>query len=297
MPRFRHPRRAGSSGHEGVILHTADGGKTWTRQLDGVQLAKIGLDHYGARLGQEPDNERYAFLVDEMKLAHEGNADRPFFKIAMHSASAGFAAGAYGLLFATVDGGKSWVPEMERMDLEQFVHLFDYARLPPATTDNPGPGAVELVVAGEMGTILAQDPATGNWQPRDFPYEGSMFTILATRSGALVTGGLRGLVFRSTDRGASWTEVEKPATVAIVLEHRSCRTGASSSPCRTGHCSPAATMEPLSHRSRSRIRSRSATSSRGGPESWCSAGPSVCAWSRCPGRIRRNPRVVPSQYK
>jgi photosystem II stability/assembly factor-like uncharacterized protein len=43
-----------------------------------------------------------------------------------------------------------------------------------------------------------------------------MFTILATRSGALVTGGLRGLVFRSTDRGASWTEVEKPATVAIA---------------------------------------------------------------------------------
>jgi len=213
---FPTPEQGWVVGHEGVILHSTDGGKTWARQLDGVQLAKIGLDFYSARLEQEPDNERYAFLVDELTLALEGNADRPFFKIVMNSASEGFAAGAYGLLFSTVDGGKSWVPVMERLDLEQFVHLFDYARLPPATTDNPGPDAVELVAAGEMGTILALDPATGLWQPRDFPYDGSMFTIVATRDAALVTGGLRGLAFRSTDRGASWTEVDKPTTGAIV---------------------------------------------------------------------------------
>lgn len=215
---FPTPEQGWVVGHEGVILHTADGGRTWTRQLDGVQLAKIGLDYYSAKLQQEPDNERYAFLVDELTLAVEGNADRPFFRILMLSETTGIAAGAYGLLFRTADGGKSWYPVMELIELDQLVHLFDFVQL----KNSPGAeGAgqeipADLIVAGEMGTILAPDPATGRLRQLDFPYEGSMFTILATDKDTLVTGGLRGLVFRSTDRGASWSEVAKPATGAIV---------------------------------------------------------------------------------
>lgn len=215
---FPTPEQGWVVGHEGVILHTADGGRTWTRQLDGVQLAKIGLDYYTAKLQQEPDNKRYAFLVDEMKLAVEGNADRPFFKILMRSETTGFAAGAYGLLFRTVDGGKSWYPIMELIELDQLVHLFDYAQLKNSPVI-AGAGEVlpaNIVIAGEMGTILAPDPATGGLRKLDFPYEGSMFTILATDKDTLVTGGLRGLVFRSTDRGASWSDVAKPATGTIV---------------------------------------------------------------------------------
>jgi len=215
---FPTPEQGWVVGHEGVILHTADGGRTWTKQLDGVQLATIGLDYYTVKLQQEPDNERYAFLVDEMKLAVEGNADRPFFKILMRSETTGFAVGAYGLLFSTADGGKSWYPVMELIELEQLVHLFDYVQL----KNSPAAGLAgqelpaNMVVAGEMGTMLAPDPATGRLRALEFPYEGSMFTILATRNDTLVAGGLRGLVFRSTDRGASWSEVAKPATGAIV---------------------------------------------------------------------------------
>ena len=48
------------------------------------------------------------------------------------------------------------------------------------------------------------------------PWEGSFFTSTAAADGAIVLGGLRGRMFRTTDAGDSWAVVEKPETSAIV---------------------------------------------------------------------------------
>lgn len=213
---FPSPEQGWAVGHDGVVLHSADGGNTWSKQLDGVKLAQIGLDYYSKKLEQEPDNERYAFLVDEMKIAQEQAADRPFFKAIMLDTKRGFVAGAYGLLFRTDDGGESWYPVMENLDLEQFVHLFDYAVLSPAPGGEGGSWEPQIVLSGEMGALLALDSTSGHWKRLEFPYDGSMFTIAATGGDGLVTGGLRGLVYGSRDRGASWQEVKKPESNAIV---------------------------------------------------------------------------------
>jgi photosystem II stability/assembly factor-like uncharacterized protein len=154
-----------------------------------------------------------------MQLASEQGADRPFFRVLMDSETTGFAIGAYGLLFTTSDAGQSWLPVMEVLDMEQMVHLFDVAVLqsPQAPDGDNGHGLRrDIVASGEMGTILAIDAETGQWQPQDFPYEGSMFTLVSAKDGSLVTGGLRGLVFRSTDNGRSWTDSKKPPSGAVV---------------------------------------------------------------------------------
>lgn len=216
---FPTPDQGWVVGHEAVILHTADGGKTWTRQADGRELPKHGLAYYEEKLAAEPDSERYALLVDEMSLAVESGADRPLFTVFMRDARAGVAAGAYGMVFRTTDGGANWTPVMEMLDVEQFVHLFAYAQLPgggPLVEVGEQPTVGDLVASGEMGTILALDPATQRWRPQSLPYDGSMFTILATGGEMLVTGGLRGLVFHSPDRGLSWQESAKPPSGAIV---------------------------------------------------------------------------------
>jgi photosystem II stability/assembly factor-like uncharacterized protein len=107
---------------------------------------------------------------------------------------------------------------MELLDMEQLVHLFDYAQVEGAVPVEIDGETVptDMVASGEMGTILVLDRETGRWRVQDFPYEGSMFTIAATGGDTLVTGGLRGKVFYSTDRGVSWTEATKPATGAVV---------------------------------------------------------------------------------
>ena len=205
-------------GHEAVILHTEDGGRTWVKQLDGRELPKIGLEYYEKKLAEQPDDERFALLVDEMTIAKEQIADRPFFKIFMRDTTTGFAAGAYGLLFRTTDAGRNWYPIMELLDMEQMVHLFDFAQLPHSSTIEVDGETLQadIIGSGEMGTILALDSATGRWRAQDFPYEGSMFTISASGGDSLVTGGLRGLAFYSTDRGVSWSAAKKPTNGAVV---------------------------------------------------------------------------------
>lgn len=216
---FPTPQRGWVVGHEAVILHTEDGGRTWVKQTDGRDLPKTGLAYYQQMLERQPDDSRVQLLVDEMQLAMDSGADRPFFRVFMRSETTGFAAGAYGFLFRTTDAGASWVPIMELMDLEQYVHIFDAVQLPgpaPSVTLNGETAVADTVGVGEMGTVLMLDPQTGRWRPHDFPYDGSMFTIVVARDGSLVTGGLRGLVFRSTDRAASWQEVAKPPGAAVV---------------------------------------------------------------------------------
>lgn len=219
---FPTPQKGWVVGHEGVILHTEDGGNTWVKQFDGLELGKVGVAFYEAKLREEPESDRYAFLLDEMRLAEEQGADKPFFKIFMRDERTGFAAGAYGILFRTVDGGESWYPIMELLDLAQMVHLFDYTQI--ETTDTVmlegGAGPADIVASGEMGAILAHNPESDRWELQDFPYEGSMFTIVQTRPGTLVTGGLRGLTFISEDNGRSWSEVRKPPTGAVVASTR-----------------------------------------------------------------------------
>lgn len=208
---FPSPEQGWVVGHEGVILHSQDGGRNWVRQLDGVQLARRGLEYYQTLRERHPDDERYAVLVDEMQLALEGNADRPFFTILMRNEREGIVAGAYGLLLATSDGGATWQPIMERLDLEQYVHLYACVELPAVDGDGP-----VRILAGEMGTILVEDVRDGSWRRQPFPYEGSLFTLLVVSDGALIAAGLRGRVFRSADRGQTWQEVDKPVTDAIV---------------------------------------------------------------------------------
>ncbi|MCB1707753.1 MAG: hypothetical protein KDI10_03325, partial [Halioglobus sp.] len=66
---FPTPELGWAVGHEGVILHSSDGGKTWVKQYDGLRYAQEGLAFYQQLAAQDPDNELYPVLVEEMQLA------------------------------------------------------------------------------------------------------------------------------------------------------------------------------------------------------------------------------------
>jgi photosystem II stability/assembly factor-like uncharacterized protein len=191
-------------GHSGVILHSEDGGKTWVKQFDGNQLGEQGLAYYEAKAAADPENERLAALVGEMNFALEQGADKPFFKVHFENERSGIAIGAYGIFFRTDDGGDTWVPQMETLDLFQYIHLFDVDRING-----------EYVFAGEAGNLLLHDAETGDYVPQEYPYEGSIFTELATGGDNLFAAGLQGFAFYSTDGGVSWSASDKPKSGAI----------------------------------------------------------------------------------
>lgn len=78
-------------GHDGLILHSADGGHSWKRQYDG----------------------RAGDAVDE----------RPFLDVRFASPSDGIAVGAFGLARCTADAGASWRDCKDLFDNPQGLHL------------------------------------------------------------------------------------------------------------------------------------------------------------------------------
>lgn len=193
-------------GHGGVILYSNDRGQTWSKQYDGRQYGKDGLAMYEKMLAEDPENELLDILVGEMDFAVSQGADKPFFRIVMHTEKFGHALGAYGMLLVTFDGGKTWEHREHTVDNYAFNHLFDVSRMKTG----------KFFLCGEAGVVLQGDVNEQVAVQLNTPWEGSFFTCRTAADGSVVMGGLRGQVFRTTDEGNTWHVVEKPESSSVV---------------------------------------------------------------------------------
>ncbi|TJY56731.1 hypothetical protein E4T66_19415 [Sinimarinibacterium sp. CAU 1509] len=176
-------------GHDAVILHTTDGGQSWTLQNFAPELEKPFLD--------------VLFLDDQR----------------------GFAVGAYSLFYETTDGGQNWT-EVESPIREDEWHFNAITALGNGTLmivgesgtlalstdqgqtwsklespyDSSLFGAVPL---GEKGALIyglrgnmfvADDVAAGNWTEVTTESVASMFGSARTDDGKIVLVGLNGNV-------------------------------------------------------------------------------------------------------
>lgn len=194
--RFFDAQRGWAAGHQGVILHTRDGGESWTLQLDGVRAAALVLA--AAKDADERTRRAAQRLVDE-------GPDKPFFDIHFADAQRGFAVGAYNLAFATEDGGATWQPIGARLPNPQTRHLYAVHA-----------AGAQVVIAGEQGLLLKSTDGGASFAALPSPYKGSFFGLLAARSGTLIAFGLRGHVFRSADGGRRWDAVDVGTPVTIT---------------------------------------------------------------------------------
>ncbi|UHQ20039.1 YCF48-related protein [Lysobacter sp. KIS68-7] len=190
-------------GHEGVVLHTRDGGATWTLQLDGRRANKLVLDRV-QHLPAGTDPTVLEALKSEADRAMSDGPSRPFLDVWFANAREGYVVGAYNLIFHTRDGGESWEPWVDRTENPRFYHLYGIRG-----------GSDGVYVAGELGLMLHLDPATGRFAAVQTPYEGSYFGLL-TKPGLVLAYGMRGTAYRSRDGGAHWEQVDTGITASIT---------------------------------------------------------------------------------
>jgi photosystem II stability/assembly factor-like uncharacterized protein len=195
--RFADARHGIATGHGGIVLTTADGGQTWSRRLEGRQAAQLALE--AARASGNP-----AEVAAAERLVADG-ADKPFFDVAVFDAQRFVVVGAYGLAFATSDGGQQWQAWMPRLDNPKGLHLHAVRRAGDA-----------LLIAGEQGLLLRSDDAGRSFRRLASPYKGSWFTAELPAPGDMLVAGLRGNAWRSTDRGSSWSQLAAPAPATFV---------------------------------------------------------------------------------
>jgi len=199
---FASPRKGWVVGHDGVVLHSTDGGATWIKQLDGFTALKIMQKYYVAHPAKDPEaNERLQSNVKQ--LVQEG-ADKPFLGVWFDSEKSGFIVGNFNLIFRTKDGGRSWEPYFDRTENPRFLHLNAVRHI-----------GQDWFIAGEQGIALKYDPMTDRFRKLDTGYQGSFFGVTGV-SGKVMMFGLRGNAYLTRNGGATWTKAETMVEVGLT---------------------------------------------------------------------------------
>lgn len=184
-------------GHDAVILHSVDQGKTWT----------------------------LAFSAP--------SEQKPLMDILFIDAVSGFAVGAYGAFYATSDGGKTWNPRKiqdEDKHLNSIIKLgesrllivgeagtilkSDDAGRTWSKIASPYKGSYFGAIRAQDGAVLiyglrgrvyrSRDAALKDWLRIDNKSSASIMGATRLPDGALVLAGLAGTVLVSRDNGQSF---------------------------------------------------------------------------------------------
>lgn len=204
-------------GYGGVILHTTDGGETWSKQIGGVIVPEMIVASIDERIhtlrsdlsGNESDDEDIYYQIDDLQFFREewmeyvnGKGSPPLMDVWFKDETNGFAVGAFGLILQTKDGGINWRFVSGGIDNPDRFHYYGISQ-----------AGRYLFLAGEAGMLFRSTDWGQTWTRLETPYEGSFFGVVASPSGnPLLAYGLRGSVVRSTDMGEQWLLLDKSIT-------------------------------------------------------------------------------------
>jgi len=194
-------------GHDGIVLHSRDGGLNWERNLDGRALLKLLSAYYEVR-SKAGDKSAEGIVDDVIRAAAQSATPDvlpyPFLDVFFMDQRNGFVVGAFGLILNTTDGGVNWTPWNDRIDNERMQHIYAVK----------GDG-VDLYLAGEQGLLRRLNASKERFERMDSPYQGSLFGITPQRN-MLAIYGLRGNAYTSANDGKSWQKVDTGVAANIV---------------------------------------------------------------------------------
>lgn len=192
-----------AAGHDGVIVHSSDGGRTWERQ------------------------RANPWSADSQKITNGS----PIIDTLFVSESEGFAIGAYSLLLKTTDGGTTWnqiqisggtaADSSDGMTASDSG-VFSDDDLALGMESDPHLNAIvrtqsgALVVLGERGAAFRSMDDGASWSKIRLPYAGSMFGLVSLGEERLLAYGLRGNVYQTDDAGSSWQKIESNTETSLM---------------------------------------------------------------------------------
>ncbi len=191
-------------GHSGAVLHTEDGGASWGKQLDGNQAVRLMLEDAQKHAMAHDDDQARRRLNEAQRLLREG-PDKPFFDIWFADEKRGLLVGAYGLFFATQDGGTTWLPWQAHIEKATDKHLYCIRSL-----------GASVYLAGEEGALYRSTDAGQTFIEINTPYRGSWFGILPFGKENVLAYGLRGNAYWSQDAGHHWRKIDTGTPAALT---------------------------------------------------------------------------------
>ncbi len=200
--------QAWAVGHDSVVLHTSDGGKTWERQHwapdDASPLFDVWFENanHGLAVGA------YAYVLE----THDGGKtwerrdvdeeERHWYKIVEASDGTLFVAAEFGTVFRSKDKGTTW----EALDTPYGGTYFGAATLKDGT----------LMIFGMSGKIFRSVDAGQSWETIAVDRTAGLQTGLELADGTLIIAGLSGTILVSKDGGKSFEMANRPDRLGIA---------------------------------------------------------------------------------
>jgi len=195
-------------GHDAVILHSENGGRTWTKQYQGEDLQVSFLDvrfldtqtgfavgAYGQFLATTDGGRSWA----QHRIIEE---DYFFNRLSIGPAGTLYIAGEHGTLLRSTDRGLSWMPIHAPYD-GSF-----YGILPL--------GPKLLLAYGLRGRIYRSEDDGDNWQLVPNEQRVLLATAVCLRSGIIVVAGQARTFLVSRDGGASFASWSPGLTTGVA---------------------------------------------------------------------------------
>jgi len=224
---FISPDLGWAVGHDGNVLVSQNGGVNWELQRDGISAqalineeragrAKVLMEDLYKQVKAAPEEDKAQLEEALEESAHALDNARetlkepayapPLMDVWFANAEQGWAAGAYGSLLHTQNGGRQWNDYAHKVGNADELHLNGVVGAPDGT----------LYLASEWGTVFRSSTNGESWEPLETGYDGSFFGMLVNPvTGSVFAYGLLGTVYRSTDQGENWEEVPAMARASL----------------------------------------------------------------------------------
>lgn len=205
---FASPKKGWATGHYGVVLETNDGGRSWKKVIDGLNV----IDALNAVAASPPVGSSDADAQLSIRVAkafQRAGPNKPF--LTTGSCGGGvLAAGQQDIAMFSDNDGNTWKEWTSQINNPQFYNIYDILN----------DGASTLLV-GEGGLVLKGDSSCRNFNPVPGPYTGTLFGGLVLKPGKFFVFGITGGLFRTDDDGRTWKTIPMPSdaviTSAVVL--------------------------------------------------------------------------------
>lgn len=217
---FADDKNGFAVGAEGTILHSADGGVTWAKQsaqvpdeMGGTRPLDVNLfavaaltpadawavGDLGMVLRTHDSGATWEKVTfDPATFADENVPDRILNAVVFTSPTDGWIGGEFATLLRTHDGGNTWTGTRQISGAPPDLYLFDVAG-----------GGGSAAAVGLAGGVLVSNADGSEWTSRSVDTTAGLFAI-SWRGQNGITAGDRGVLFVTSDGGATWTEPKHP---------------------------------------------------------------------------------------
>lgn len=195
---FVDEKNGWAAGHGGIVLHTADGGSTWTTQrkssVRNEPLSDIHFvsKHVGYACGSF---ETLIKTTDggktwlDLSIGLDQMFDAGLFGLHFFDEDNGFAVGEFGGIIQTRDGGKTW-------ELKESGYRGSYFGILPLSSE-------KFIVYGISGKVMRSEDKGQTWEDVSVGSVQRLFMAAFDEKDLIIVGS-SGTIFFSHDMGKSF---------------------------------------------------------------------------------------------